>query len=191
MKRPTWVTAIGIICIVLGTIRLFNAVQLTLLPEILEKSKSILEHSANDSSLVIEDTIAGISYSYRIKQDSADQETVRQLNKILGNTLKPSGYILKWSVRMGYSGSVVMLIYILGGILLLFGRPFSFRFLYFSLGLAVVYYVIFIMIMLSDKSHSYLSFGEGIEKFVAVIIDLTLLGYAIGGSKEYFYRHKA
>ena len=191
MRRPKWVTTIGVICIVLGIFRMFNAGQLIFLPDLLDNGKRIMERTASDTSAILEDTIAGISYSYRISHDSADQEALQRLNKILGDNLTPSPYFITWSVRMGYIGLVVMLIYISGGVLLLFARPFSIKFIYASLGLALLYYIFFFMILLSDKAASPLAFGEALERFIAIIIDLTLVGYVISGSKEYFYRQNA
>lgn len=191
-KRPTWVLTIGIVCIILGLFRFFNAYEMTVLPQKLEEAREVLEKISQDSSVNIEGNLGVPWLKYKIKTDSITGQEIEELENLksmLNSTLDASNHFLRWVVPMGLAGMVVTLIYIMGGILLLIARPFSVKFIYFALGLSILFYTFMFMVLLSDKTPSFLGYNAAIGRGAAVIIDLVLIGFAISGAKDYFRKH--
>lgn len=187
MKRPVWVKTIGIICIILGLFRFFSALQYTLTPHFIDKSKQLLDLRNTDTTIHIRDTIGPFRFEYKVANDS-----IKIVKDIFGYkgmydmTLKVTDYFRAWMVRLGTIGMIVMILYIFGGIALLLGRRFPLPVIYFTLGLSILYYAAFIFIILSDKTNSYMAFSTSIGRVTALLVDMGLLGWLLAEDKSYF-----
>jgi hypothetical protein len=91
---------------------------------------------------------------------------------------------------LGISGMAVMILYLIGGVILLMARPASPNIAYITLGTSVIFYILVFFIMLSDPDDSYLSITAAINRVIAIPIDLALLLYIIGAEKDYFKRNE-
>lgn len=185
MSRPKWINTIGILMIVIAIFRFFSNYQLAHSPESLEKARETVEKLSNDTVTSIDDTINIGKVELRIKEDSLGTKDFGYLRDILGAATSPSAHFLKWVKPLGYIGMVVMVLYLMGGILLLLAKPYSVWPVYITLGLSALFYILVFTVMLSDSTNNYLSTSTALNRAPAILIDLIMLGVVIGADKFY------
>jgi hypothetical protein len=162
-----------------------------IMPGTIDELKETLDKISSDTVTSIDETFDMGGVKLRVKEDSISQsEDMGWLKSIIGYTTRPSEYFLKWVRPLGISGMAVMILYLIGGVILLMARPASPNIAYITLGTSVIFYILVFFIMLSDPDDSYLSITAAINRVIAIPIDLALLLYIIGAEKDYFKRNE-
>jgi hypothetical protein len=126
MKRPKWVTVIGVLGIILGVLGLFNAAQTVTLPSQIEMQKQLLE------------SMTTAARGERGQQAATDQfKTIA--DRFIGT---PPAWLGSACVALGIAGALVNLAYAFAGISLLRMKRFAIKLLYATLVASIVFSIV-------------------------------------------------
>lgn len=94
-----------------------------------------------------------------------------------------SDFTKTWTVRLGYMGLIVSILYILSGVFLLVKKPFSINLVYGALALSIVFSITESIVLTSDSAGGLMAMAAGFGNFFGIIIDIILLVVVVAMDK--------
>ena len=171
MKTPSWAIVIGICLMLFGGCSVIKNTESIALPytmKMIKKMSFPIPPGVTDSL-----SQASNGGNKQFENDDCIKETFDHMQEALA----PSEYILKWTVRFGYIGLVISIIYILSGVFLLIKRRFSIQLVYIALIISIVFNGIVSFVLALDP---FDVFGFMVEPTImaslfGIIIDIILM----------------
>ncbi len=126
MKKPSWVSTVGILGIVFGVLGLLTAAQTAMMPNMIEMQRKMME-----------------SVTLTVPGHPRDQQAIDQFKKTIeelwGN---PPAWFRAACFAMGIAGALVNAFYILAAVLLLQMKRFSVVLFYIAMAVSIAFGVI-------------------------------------------------
>jgi len=182
MKTPTWVIVIGICLILFGGCSVTKNIQSINMPEILEMQQKIMKNMAGGKNDNSSDSLSIVSGTYKNEIPNAD--LFKNMSQGMQEMFSISEFSKIWTVRFGYIGLFVAIIYILSGVFLLIKRKFSIKLVYFALILSIVFSWIQSLVLASDSSGGILAKTASFGNIFGIIIDIILIVIVVSMDKS-------
>ena len=171
MKTPTWAIVIGICMILFGGCSVTKHVQSINLPNIMSMQQEFVDQISSDSIF----SSATDSLLTASEESDASREKVKQMSQQMKKMFSVSEFTMLWTVRFGYIGLFVALVYIFSGIFLMIRKEFSIKLVYGALGLSILFSIIQSYVLTTNASDGLLSAALGYRNIFGIIIDIVLL----------------
>src|SRR6056297_3055003 len=155
MKTPTWAIVIGICLMLFGGCSVTKNIQSIIMPDMLEMQKNMMKKMAGSST-----TNSSDSLSASTRVDTADikgAEMFKNMAEGMQEMFGMSDFTKTWTVRFGYIGLLVSIIYILSGVFLLIKKKFSIKLVYTALILSIVFSGIQSLVLASDSTGGFIA----------------------------------
>ncbi len=183
MKRPKWVTIVGILAIIFGCLGVLAGGQQLMMPKMLkmqkemftEFSKNIEKHQAETSSS--EDNIDD-------QTKNLEEPALPDISKSFDKMFDVPPWFEKWSLISGVLKSLVSALYLFAGIWLLLMKLNSVKLFYCAAGISIALNIVEIIVAFSASSFMIMAAGAG-DAF-GLLIDVVLIIVVVTGDKSAF-----
>jgi hypothetical protein len=173
MKRPGWVTTIGVLGIVFGSFGILNAGRTMLLPWLLEFQKEFL-------GLIAERMVA-------IRGDAGIQEGAERLSRLLWGNIPP--WFSAWSVGIGVAGMLVCGFYLYAAISLLLMRRGAVPTIYAAFGACIVLNLVKGVVF--GATFSLIGLATAVGAGFGIVVDGVLLLVVVTSDKKSLFPQEA
>jgi hypothetical protein len=177
MKSPTWAIIIGIFIVLFGSCGVSNNLQSINTPKMLEAQQEMMKNMSkgfNSPKLDSLDQNRPDSLADYSTNPEAN-EAFDEMSETMTNMFQMSEFTQRWTVRFGYIGVVVSLIYILGGVFLFVIKPFSIQLAYGALILSIIFGITQTIVLTMEPSSGFVALASGYSKIFGVVIDIVFL----------------
>lgn len=141
MKRPTWVTVIGVLTILFGVSGIFVGGQKMLMPTMLEMQKNMIaefskfEAEKDDGNDAVNAPDTGQSPS----QSAGANQAIFKMFEEINEQIRIPEWYKNQAISIGAISMAISAFYLLSGIFLLIMKPFAVRSFYFAAGLSILW----------------------------------------------------
>ncbi|MEP4533999.1 MAG: hypothetical protein ABJ004_13000 [Cyclobacteriaceae bacterium] len=174
MKTPTWAIVVGIFLMLFGGCSVSKSIQAINMPDMIEMQTKMMEKMTQSSDSLSNNSI------------NEQTEVFQGMAEGMQEMFAMSEFTKTWTVRFGYLGIVVAIIYVFSGIFLMVRRDFSIKLAYGALILSMVFSAIQSLVLASDSSGGYISKAAGFGNSFGIILDLILLVVIVAMDKSAF-----
>jgi hypothetical protein len=184
MKRPTWVTVVGVLGIIFSCLGILGAGQEMIMPKILKMQKEMFTD--------FEEMIEAEMERKRAKQSNrqgghrGSAEFPVSMFKSFAKMFDFPEWYGTWSIIAGILKLLVCAFFLLASIRLLQLKPSSIRLFYWVAGSSIALGVIKGAVAL--LAVSFIGIGMMLGGILGIIIDIILIIVVATGNKEAFYR---
>lgn len=188
MKTPTWAIVIGICLILLGGCSVTKNIQSIKMPEMLEMQQEMMEKISSSSTTNYSDSLSTLS-----KVDSSNiqnAEVFKNMTAGMKDIFAISEFTKTWTVRFGYIGLIVSIIYILSGVFLLIRKSFSIKLVCCTLIMSIIFSAIQSFVMASDSTGGFMSKFAGFGNTFGIVIDIILFVVIISIDKSDYQENR-
>ena len=152
------------------------------MPGILEMQQDMMEKMTGSSSTTSSDSLSNES---SIDSTSVQNtEMFKNMAKGMQEMFIMSDFTKTWTVRFGYIGLIVSIIYILSGVFLLIKKKFSIKLAYTALIISIAFSGIKSLVLASDSTGGLLAMSEEFGNVFGIIIDLILIVVLVSMDKS-------
>jgi len=140
----------------------------------------VVEEEDSDEHVRDEETAVDVD------QDMAETdipEGMEAITEMMDDVFNMSENTKMWTIRFGYIGMFLALIYFLGGLFLLIPKPFSIKLAYAALAVSVIFKLVQWQV-LSAESGGIMQAMSGVGAIFSVVIDLILLAVIFSCEKH-------
>lgn len=188
MKTPTWAIVIGIYLMLFGGCSVTKNIQSINMPEILEMQKGMMENMAGSSTANSSDSLSTLSNAD--STNAQNTEVFKNMAEGMQEMFAMSEFTKTWTVRFGYIGLFVSIIYILSGVFLLIKKNFSIKLVYTALITSIVFSGIQSLVLASDSTGGFIAKSAGFGNMFGIIIDIILIVVIISMDKSAYDEDK-
>ncbi len=167
MKRPTWVTVVGVLGIIFGCLGIIGAGQEIFMPKIMQIQKEMFSK--------MEETAA---------KQQPNKPSVEMLKSIQKMWEMPD-WFGRWSMFTGIARALISAIYLLASIWLLMIKPVSIRLFYLAAGSSCVLGIIKGVVAFSALSY-FIGIAMASGSTFGSLIDIVLIIVVATGDKSAF-----
>jgi len=172
MRTPIWAIVVGICMILFGGCSITKSFQSVNMPNMLEMQEEMMGNLAQPISIDSLNLPDSVKAAYNSEQVA---KTYKNMANGMQKMFAMSEFAQTWSVRFGYIGFVVAIIYIFSGIFLLIRKPFSIKLVYGALVLSIVFSIIQSFVLASDPAVGMMAMSAGFGNVFGIIIDVILI----------------
>ncbi len=184
MKRPTWVTAVGVLGIIFACLGILGAGQEMLMPKIMKMQQEMFTDFGEMIEAEIEKERAKQSYNGE-QPPGGDEFPMGFFDSIINIFDFPEWYGT-WSIIAGILKLLVCAFFLLASIQLLQLKPSSIHLFYGATGASIALGVLKGAIALS--AGSFIATAMMIGGVFGIIIDIILIIVVVTGDKSAFYQ---
>jgi len=187
MKTPTWAIVIGICLILFGGCSVTKNIQSINMPEMLEMQQNMMENMTSPTTTNSSTTTSSDSLLTESNVDTTyiqSDEMFKIINEGMHGMFAISDFTKTWTVRFGYIGLLVSIIYILSGVFLLIKKKFSINLVYAALIISIVFSGIESLVLASDSTAGLLTKFAGFGNIFGIIIDIILIVVVVAMDKS-------
>ena len=169
-KRPTWVTAIGVITLVFGLFSILGATQELLTPRFIDMQQTVEMHIHD---MAKESSKDGKS---NIKITIDDETLILSVDEVMAavtDVFDVPKWFAEWAFTIGVISMAIALLYCFGGISLLMANEISLPIFYCVMGMSILWEII--RIALFAQSEAILLLVQIPFSVFSIIIDVILL----------------
>lgn len=102
-------------------------------------------------------------------------EAAKDLTKNMKEIFSISSFNRKWTVRFGYIGLIVCAIYLLAGAVLVNQKIFAIKFVFFALGLSLLFSIVQMMVLAGDTGNGFIGKIGAYGNIFGITIDVILI----------------
>lgn len=177
MKIPAWAIVVAILMMLFGGCGMVSDMQQIFTPSMAELQTRMVEDMEQRHKNA--DTVTTV---YRSATDSSSTTITTTTDPAFpkaGESMKKMLYISEytrtWLIRFGYIGLFVSLLYLLGGLFLLFRKPFSIPLACTALVLSIALGIAQAIVLSRDTSSGFIANMYSIMQVIGIVIDVILL----------------
>jgi len=175
MKAPTWAVVIGIFMILFGSCSINSSVQSINAPDMIEMQQEMMKNMSKGFTNTPIDSLDLTSLDSLRETNGEANQRLEAMNETMGKFFYMSDHTKKWTVRFGYIGIAVSLLYILGGVFLFIIKPYSLKLAFTGLILSIIFGISQMMVLTSEPSSGFIALASGYSKIFGVVIDIVFL----------------
>ncbi len=182
MKTPTWAIVIGICLMLFGGCSLTKNIQSINMPDMIEMQQNMMEKMAGSTTSINSDSLFEAS-----NRDTTNVQNIDMFKNIaerMQDMFAMSEFTKTWTVRFGYIGLFVSIIYILSGIFLLIKKGFSIKLVYIALITSIVFSGVQSLVLASDTSGGFIAKSASFGNMFGIIIDIILIVVLVSMDKS-------
>src|SRR6188508_2787615 len=159
MKTPTWAIVVGICLMLFGGCSVTKSIQKINSPDILAMQQKMMEKMSKERTETSSDSLSNSSDSLfnSARKSDPNAEAFKNITEGMQDMFAMSEFTKTWTVRFGYIGIFVALIYILSGVFLLIRTAFSIKLVYIALITSIVFSIVESVVITSDPSSGFIS----------------------------------
>lgn len=169
MNRPTWVTVVGILGIILGSFGIFGAAQLMLTPKMMEMQK---------------DMMAEIQESMEDQETSESDRGAPDMTEMFEKMWVVPEWFGTWCITAGTIGLLISGFYVFASIRLLQTTPTAVRLFYSAAGINIGFALLKAVVAM--LATSYMIKAMMVGGLFGTVINVVLLIVVATGNKEVF-----
>lgn len=113
--------------------------------------------------------------SFEKTQKEKRLEAAKDLTKNMKEIFSISSFNRKWTVRFGYVGLIVCAIYLLAGAVLVNQKIFAIKFVFFALGLSLLFSIVQMMVLAGDTGNGFIGKIGAYGNIFGITIDVILI----------------
>lgn len=184
MRTPTWAIVIGICLMLFGGCSVTKNIQSINMPDILEMQQEMMKKMAGSTKSNVADSLSVTSNT-----DSTNVSNTAMFNNMaegMKEMFAMSDFTKTWTVRFGYIGLFVSILYILSGVFLLIRRKFSINLVYIALIVSIVFSGIQSIVLASDSTGGFIAQSVGFGNMFGIIIDIILIVVVVSMDKSVY-----
>lgn len=190
MRIPTWAYVVGVCMILFGGCSLTQDIQSINVRSMMEAQMAMLENLEGEIEVEIEETDSlSTSDSTFTASDSIGTdmgEGITNMAEGIKDIFNMSDYAIKWTIRFGYIGLFLSLLYIFGGVFLMVKRKFSIKLAYTALLASIVFSIVQTLVMNADPTNNFVSQMSSLGYLFGMFLDLILLVVILACDKSAF-----
>lgn len=173
MKTPTWAIIVGICLMLFGGCSVTKSIQSINMPDMLDMQKNMMKKMTGSTKPGSLDSLLSTSESDTTNFRNA--EVFKNMTEGMQEIFTMSDFTRTWTVRFGYIGLLVSIIYILSGVFLLIKKEFSIRLVYIALIMSIVFSAVQSLVLASDSTGGFIAKYAGFGNTFGIIIDIILI----------------
>lgn len=197
MKTPTWAIVFGIILMLFGGCGLMKNSQAIMMPAVMETQEKMMkgisegikksekerkererleqENDRQDTSLTDDQSITPPEELGEEELPIDNEAFSEAMEESMSEVFTISDFNKKWTVRFGYIGILVCAIYLLSGAFLVTRKIFAIHFVYFALGLSILFSLVSMLVLTSDSGSGFFGKMSAFGNIFGMVLDLILL----------------
>lgn len=182
VEKPTWVTVIGVIMIIIGAFGILNAGQKMFLPYMVDMQRQIMHEIGKMPLAPLQQNVQTgqpESQQERVNREQAERNQKQfeaifsQITDSIEKMLKLPDWYKDWASTFGIISILVSAFYLFAGIIMLTMKPYALRVLYFSLCVSALW--------AASQIAIYSRQEEGVLKlFIPSLIGIVALDAVLG-----------
>jgi len=191
MKRPTWVTTVGVLGIIFSCFGILGAGGDIMMPKMLEFQKEIftvIEKEAEKEMERQREKAAASAEAAKAPEGQAPvpfQEAPLAMFRMMGRMWDMPDWFKTWSIFSGMTRLLLNGLYLFSSVVLLLMKPYSIRLFYFAAGASIVYGIVRGVVTVTALN--LIGMGMMFGSIVGVIVDIVLLVVVATGDKRAFH----
>ena len=166
MKKPSWVSIVGILLILFGVLDILGGAEKIMLPSMLEMQQHVMSEMSKNTAMI------------------GPMKDLSGMMKSLEEQFQYPDWYKSWAVVLGLVSMLVAGLYLLSGIFLMMLKPFAIRVFYCAIALSIAWAVA--LITLYVKSDTGILQAQIPGALASIIIDIVLLIVVLVGEKDVF-----
>jgi len=193
MKLPSWALVVGVCLILFGGCSISSNIGKINSPDafefqegLMDSMKDVVEKSMDEAmdeaekDSVFSETISKL-------KDEPGMEIIEEMAGGIENLFTISEFTKIWTVRFGYIGVAIAIIYLLSGVILFLRKSFSIKFVLFALGISIIFSIVESIVLSSGAQNFLLSISAGFGNIFSIIIDVILLVVILANDKRSYF----
>ncbi|TRX58855.1 hypothetical protein FNH22_13350 [Fulvivirga sp. M361] len=187
MKTPTWAIVVGICLMLFGGCSVTKNIQAINMPEMLEMQQDMMEKMSGYKGENSFDSLSTTSGSNIY--EAPDAEMFKNMTEGMQKVFAVSDFTKTWTVRFGYIGLLVAILYVLSGVFLLIKKEFSIKLVYLALVTSIVFSVIQSFVLALDPAGGLMAMSAGFGNIFGIMIDIILIIVVVTIDKSTYFNN--
>ncbi|MBT8191620.1 MAG: hypothetical protein HKN67_07395 [Saprospiraceae bacterium] len=185
--RPSWATTVAIFMILFAGCGAVNNLKMINTNEMEEMAGAIIDNMETElesEKLDSTDIIVLETFSDSVVTDSSG--TGVNLAKTIKGMMHMTDYFKLWSVRLGWAGLIIAILFLISGILFFYKTKFTIPIAIGTLIASLLYAALKVYIYSKDNSSSYILAGMEFSSYFSMFIDVIMLTVIMVVDKSFY-----